>query len=303
MKRLLILILFFLVASDVATTALAAEITPADVYGQAVQIEKEITLLMEHLGVKPVPPTPVIKAEIQPRHVWQKAYLLFTQINIFRHQHGLPRITPNAIEPVLNLPPGLVYEQTQRLLTELSLIKLQLGITARVSPPARVTGKTPVDVFNKLNHISRLLDALNGEDTTPTYVFAEVMRLNEDVDTILQHHHIFDNTFPPAHDTTVTPKESLDAAFALLAEVQRLQKLAGVTRADLSAFAQTDQVRPADVLNMVGMTLAELQTVKAAMDLTYAITPPAVYHEAKSAADVAQLLRWLTQKIRLIQAL
>ena len=69
---------------------------------------------------------------------------------------------------------------------------------------------------------------------------------------------------------------------------------------DFSNFNKEENVRPSDVLNMVGMCLAEIQTLKAFMGIK-SLTPAAEYLEEKKPADVHQLLRWASLKIRKIK--
>jgi len=279
----------------------AVEISPSEVFAQAVQVEKEVELLRQHFGIPSQGEAEVVQADLKPRHVWQKTCEILIKINALRRRYDLPRIIPNTMEPVLNLPPGLVFEQTQRILTELAILKVRLDVPGRVTPPKVHVAKKPIDVFNKLHFISGQLDLLNRQEIDPTYVFGEVMRVYEDVDAILSWQEIPDDTFPPAKNPVVTPKESLAAAFLLLAEIQRLQQGLGVERTDFAAFRKVERVAPEDVFNLVGLSLAELQTVKAAMGLRHVITRPAEYNEPKTPADVLQLLGWTTRKLQLVR--
>ncbi len=302
MKRWFGLFLFFLLLPAGARAALL-EMAPSDVYGQAMQIEKEVELLKKHFAITASKEWVAITASLKPRHAWQNNYFILLKLNVLRNKNNLPRITPDTMEPVLVLQPGLVYEQTQRVLTEITIFKSRLGITAQVSPARSYKGKRPIDVFNKLHQISMQMDVLNDEEISPSYVFAEVMRIYEDIVILLRWLNIPDQTYPPAKRVEVTSKESLDAAFALLHEIQRLQREVGIERTDFSVFQKKDDVLPFDVINIVGMALAELQTVKAVIDLTHAITRPAEYREIKTPADVHQLLRWITRKLQLIREL
>ncbi|RWX43532.1 hypothetical protein H206_02713 [Candidatus Electrothrix aarhusensis] len=279
------------------------EITPSDVYSQVMQINKEADLLKKHFGLTQDKKADIYRGTLRPRHVWEKSYVVQVKINVLRKKFGLPRNEPNNIEPELNLSPGLVFEQSQRLLAELRILKKRLGITAQVSAPQQFKGKQPIDVFNRLHHISYQLDVLNREEINPNYVFAEVMRIYEDVITILNKLHIRDLTYPPGKEQEVTSADSLAATFELMAEIQRLQKNANIERTDFSIFQKKEAVLPSDVFNLVGMALAELQTIKAYIDLTQSVTPPAVTHERKAPNDVHQLLRWVTRILRQVRRL
>jgi hypothetical protein len=273
------------------------EITPSEVYSQVMQIDKEVELLKKHFGIHQEKKADIYRGSLRPRHVWEKSYLVQVKINVLRKKFGLPRNQPNSIEPELNLSPGLVFEQSQRLLAELHVFKKRLGITTQVSAPQQFKGKQPIDVFNRLHHISYQLDVLNREEINPDYVFAEVMRIYEDVAMLLKTMQIRDRTYPPGKEQGIIPADSLTATFELLGEIQRLQQSANIERTDFSIFQKKDQVLPSDVFNLVSMALAELQTIKAYRGLNHYVTPPAVTHQGKNTNDVHQLLRWATRML------
>jgi len=280
-----------------------ADIDSSDVYAQALQIEKEINILKKHFNIKEEKPAPPIIAALKPRHVWGKSYFIAAKINLFRRKHRLPVSTVNVLEPVLNMNIALVYEQTQRILTEIQILKTRLNISQRITPVEKFTGKQPIDIYNKLNWVSYQWDVLNGKNIDLSYVFAEVMRIYEDINTILRAKHIEDTSFPPEKIPTMQAVDSLQAAFELMAEVQRIQRNMGIPRTDFSVFRKREQVLKSDVFNMVGMVLAELQTIKAWMDLNRVLTPPANSYQGKSSADVHQLLGWAIYKMQLIKTL
>ncbi|KJR42153.1 hypothetical protein MCHI_001952 [Candidatus Magnetoovum chiemensis] len=201
---------------------------------------------------------------------------------------------------MISLPPSINYEQTIRILAELDILKKRLAISENTAPVELEHGKDPTDVFNKLRDALLQIGALNNEEISPNYVFAEIMRGYEDITVMLQALHIEDRSFPPAKKTDAEPKDSLAAAFDLMKEIQRLQRDAGIERTDFTPFYKTNSVSPSEVLIMIGMCLTELQTLKAYMDLKY-ITPPAQRYYAKTPADVHQLTIWLSRRLSLIQ--
>ncbi|MCI5138663.1 MAG: hypothetical protein D3922_09685 [Candidatus Electrothrix sp. AR1] len=256
-----------------APRAELVKITSSEVYSQVMQIDKEVDLLKKNFGLTREKKADIYRGSLRPRHVWEKSYVVQVKINVLRKKFGLPRNQPNSIEPELNLSPGLVFEQSQRLLAELYVLKKRLGITAQASAPQQFKDKQPIDVFNRLHHISYQLDVLNREEINPNYVFAEVMRIYEDIATLLKELQVRDLTYPPGKEKEVTPADSLTATFELLVEIQRLQKIAGIERTDFSIFQKKKLVLPSDVFNLVSMALAELQTIKADRDLHHYVTP------------------------------
>ncbi|MBF0621902.1 MAG: hypothetical protein HQL54_08235 [Magnetococcales bacterium] len=274
----------------------------SEVYAEAVWIHKELSLIQRHMGVSALENVEQFNAVLKPHHVMAKSYLVLVKLNIFRSNNGLPRITPNALEPVRRLNPALVYGQTQRILTELRIIKRHFGINGQTPKPDVVPGKKPIDVFNRLHAISLDLDALNNQQIDPPYVFAEVMRLYEDVSYFLRQLGIKDNTFPPARQSNIIPGDSFKVSFGVMKEIQRIQRILGASHTSFSAFDKQQDVVPSDVFNMVSMCLAEFQIVKAHMKITR-ITPAAhLLTNNKTPDDIYQLLRWIRRKLRLVQA-
>lgn len=286
-----------------ATVHADAYINPSDVYAQAVQVEKEVELLQQYFDAdKPISYKPVT-LQLQPRHVWQKCYSILVQINAFRRKHSLPVNTLIALEPVANLDPALVMEQVQRLNTEIIILKSRFSITEQVSAAQFITGKEPIDVYNKLHQIFLRFEQLNGETINPSMVFGESMRFFADVDSILHQLRLEDNTYPPEKQPQLTPSDSLQVSLLIMDEIQRLQRLAAIPRTDFGVFRQPKQTTPTDVFNMVELALAELQPIKAHLGLSNSITPPAAFYSNKKPADVHQLLTWLLRKLQLVQQL
>ena len=282
------------------TQAAISDITPNEVFSEALQIEKEIDLLKHHFNITVVNPNVPIEADLQPRHVWQRAYVILLKLSVFRRKHGLPSFAPLTFEPALKLEPAMNWGQTQRILTELRIIKKHLGMSGEVSPANSVQGKQSIDVFNKLDQIAFDLDNLNGEPINPSYVYAEVQRINEDVNSIMRNTGTFDNAVPPPKNPNVTPKDSLHAAFVLMDEVQRLQRQLGLDITNFSVFHKTDNVVPSEVFRMVTLCLAELQIIKAKLGILHNFTPAAEFYEGKTPVQVVQLLGYVANKLHLV---
>ncbi|MDX2470907.1 MAG: hypothetical protein QNL04_10075 [SAR324 cluster bacterium] len=299
MHSLRIFLFLALLFSFLPATYGQSRITPSDVLAQVTQINKEIAIIKRHYKIsKKVVVKPFV-AKLTPRHSWQKSYLVMLKLNVIRQKNGLSRFPIGSMEPLPDIAPELLYAQSQRILTELTLLKTRLGILKKVSKAPKYFNKKPIDVFNGLHEASLNLELISHESIDPTYVFAEVLRVYEDLSQIVISKGIRDDSYPPSKVLSVTPKDSLKATFDLMAHIQKLQKKAGIKTIDFSPFKKGKEVHPSDVLNMVGMCLAEIQTVKAHMEIKH-LTPAAEYHESKTPSDVHQLLRWASLKIQKI---
>jgi len=280
---------------------IAFEVTPTRVYEKTLVIKKEINLLKEELSLTKEKKYKDVSVDLKPRHVWQRSYMVLMKINILRERLGFPKITVGSMEAVKRIDPILPFEQTLRILAEIDILKLRLGVDKKVSFEKIKSRKNPIDVFNSLAYISYQLDILNTKEITPSYVFSEVMRIYEDVDLILNKLNIEDITYPPKKEKS-TPADSFDATFAVIKELQRLQKNAAIERIDFSVFKREDKILPSDVFNMVMMINAETQTIKAYLGIKD-LTKPAKEFEDKTPADVHQLLHWIAKRLSIIKNL
>ena len=296
MKKLLMLLLF-------VASLQAKVITPTDVYAQVMHIEDEMHTLLKYYGIKhhhqEIIDRTTIRTPLKPRNVWQMTYEIAVKINMLRISNDLPTIEPVNMEPVLNLNPDLVYEQTQRILTEIHIFKFRKDIPAKKFHDRKFTNKTPLDVFNALSRISAMFDELNQSSFTPSYVFGESMRVYNDLTTILNHLNIEDNTVPTVRNDDATPADTFEVAMKILEKIKQIQFSVGISTVDFSVFRK-DHITPSQVFTMNQMILAELQTIKAYVGLKHYITPAATTYFNKTPADVDQLMNWSLRKVDLL---
>lgn len=292
--------------SVVSGSRAEVEITPSDVYGQVLLIERETERVRRFVNPASHPGAwQPVRMDIQPRHVWQKAYMVQIKIVAFRQSRGMVDVTPVLIAPRRDIDPRLNWAQMQRLLTEIRFIREKmLGIPGEVDAAPRVGGKTAMDVFNKLSEIElQWADLAGYPDGNPSLNFAQALRLDEDVGALMRVLNVFDNAIPPAKQPAARPDDALAKAFQVLEQVQRLQRLAGFETVDFAPLRRTEEATSSHVFNLIGLTLAELQPVKARLGLIHVITPPASFQENRTSADVMQLLGYVADKLRLIQHL
>lgn len=295
--RQIILILFLTLGLSAKT------ITPNEVYAQVMLVSDETHALLKHYGIKHdhdgIIKRTTIKTQLKPRNVWQMTYEIAVKINIFRMIHELPIIEPVNMAPVLNLNPDLVYEQTQRILTEIRIFKYREGIKSIQTKVMKYKNKSPLDVFNLLQQINASFDELNQAAFTPSHVFGETMRVYDDLTAILAHLKIKDDTVPTSRRDEATPSDTFKVAMSILGRIKQIQFLMGIERVDFSVFIK-DNLTPSDVFTMTQMIISELQTIKAYIGLNHYITPAATTYYDKRPADVEQLMSWNLRKVSLI---
>jgi len=273
------------------------------VYSQVLLIEQETELVKRHFHVtESAEPVKEITVDLKPRHVWQKGYMLQMKIVTFRCKYNLGALTPVILEPMKVLSPNYTWAQTQRTLSEIRIIRKLLGINSVIGAVPQIENKRPVDVYNKLNQIEAEWDVLANATIDSSLTFAQLMRLNEDLNVIFLKLNLFDTAVPPAKKIDTTSVDSLEKTFAALEQIQRLQKMARIELVDLSDFRTTENVKPANVFNMVCFLIAEIQPIKAELGIT-TFTPAAAEYKNKNPADVQQLLGYIEKKLALIQHL
>ncbi|MDQ6970543.1 MAG: hypothetical protein Q9M16_08540 [Mariprofundus sp.] len=312
MKRICFGFLILIFMAPFAHTAHAADdnheasdmlITANQVYAEVERIEADVLSIMKSRKRASTARIKTIAAHFKPRHVWQKTYEVLVKINIFRRAENYPTISVSALEPTKTLHPKMLFDQSQRILTELNLIKLRLNIQhSSPTPPVRkLTGKTSNDVYALLDKVSNDLDSLIGYGFTPSDVFSQAIRLNSDIELILQALDVTDDSFPPLKHKNSQPADAYRAAMQLLQTVNRLQRFLSIDVSDFSGLKK-DTIRPADVFELIGLINAELQPIKFALSLPYARTPASKHYEAKIPADVEQLIGWSNNRLQQVHS-
>jgi hypothetical protein len=279
----------------------ATEMTPSDVYAQAMRIEHEVESLKRHFKLTGKAHVETKSGDLKPRHGWAKSYTILLKLGKLRRKAGLINIVPVSVEPMLEMSPNYPWAMTQRILVEIAITKQLLGIPGQPPAAVPVNGKRSIDAYNKLHQISGELDLLTGA-VTSSEIYSEVKRLNEDSNAILRHLRIFENAVPPPRRDKLQQHDSLRATFEMLGEIQRIQRINGLQTTDFQSFEMGDKTTPDDVYGMVALALVELQRVKAQFGLIHLVTTPGAYEENKTPTEVVQLLGYITDKLREIKS-
>ena len=297
-KIIITLVLFFNIIN-------AKNITPNEVYSQVMLIKEEIHYLLKYYDVshdhEGIVKRVQLSTKLKPRNVWQKSYEIMVKINILRNEYSLPTIEPVNMAPVLNLNPNLVYEQTQRILTEFKIFKHRLGIKNEVYKLKTFKGKTSLDVYIGLSHVSASLDELNKGGVTPSFVFGENMRVYDDISLLLQYFDLDDKTIPTKKNLSATSTYTFNVGLKILEKIKQLQIVAGIDFVDFGGLKKVKST-PSEVFGITQMILSELQTIKAYVGLK-TITPASTVYKTKTPPEVHQLMSWNLRKLNLITTL
>jgi hypothetical protein len=280
------------------------QITPNDVYEQLYLISKDIESLKEFFNIQEQAEASKINTNLYPRHMWQKSYELMYKINLLREKYGLPYISAPIREAQRDATAFVVYEQLFRARTELSLLKNILGVPEAEITPKKFTNIRVTDSFNFITTISNEMDLILGDSFSPSDVFAQAMRISEDVNVILDELETNSRDTPPTRNLQSTPDDSYLAAETMMAELVKIQRKLNIASIDyLKLKPQHRQVQPSDVFSMTGIILAELQTIKAHLGLRYTMTPSANRYTNMLPMHTEQVLGWNANKLKLIETI
>ncbi|NWF65961.1 MAG: hypothetical protein HXX81_00665 [Campylobacterales bacterium] len=298
--RVIVLFMFFALSLFSSSVFM---ITSTDAYRQTQIVLSEIEIIKEHFNITAKSKSHTFNTELFSRHTWQLTYEILIKLNILRAKHGIAKMPVTSMQPTLDLSPILTYEQINRILLEIDFLKLHLGIT-KEPKEVRVDGtKNPTDVFNALLAISRELDLINGFSFNPSFVFAEAMRIHDDVTNILHFLKIKDDTIPPKKLANATPSNSCATGIEILKEIERLQKKANIKIVQLDELSNIKEHTPSDTFLITEFILAELQTIKAYIGMKDYVTPLAISFDGKKSEDTNQLLGWSLKKLQKIQSI
>lgn len=300
-KKTILLFIFSVLLIFSSVSSALTEITPSDVYRKTVEISREVELIRKHFNSPKTVEPERLNVFMRPRNTWLKSYEILVKINILRANNKLPRVAEVALQPLKDFDPGLVYEQMIRIIAELTIVKDRVGIKGRIQPVTKAIEKTVSDNYHLLETISVQLDGIIGKSFTPSFVFAQNMRILEEVNTLLAELNIRERTGPPNRVEEAVPKDVFRVALQMLEEVKRIQRMAGVESIDLSSI-HNENVAPKDVFRLTGLIISELQPIKAYLGISK-VTPPANIYQEKQPVDALQLMGWALRKIKKIKTL
>ncbi len=295
------IILVFLLALSVS----AKMITPSDVYSLSVLIQDHLHFLLKHYKTEHthgaiLKKNKILFTKIKPRNTWEKAYEILVKINILREFHHLPRIEPVGVEAIRYLNPDMVYEMNERILTELRIFGMHEDIKFPNFKLEVFKNKAPLDNYNAYIGISRSFDELNKRSFTPNYVYAETMRIYDDITNILAHLNVEDLSIPDSIKEDTLPKDVMHVSMQMLALIGSLQRKVGIESVDFSEFDKKDNITPSNVFAATGLIISELQPIKAYIGLEKSVTPSATSYTNKKPKNVEQLMRWNFKRLKLI---
>ncbi len=277
--------------------------TPNHVFRVADHILMELRRYKDNLGIRMVVKKDPVAEGLAPKHVYSKTAECLQQVNHIRISKGLGA-TAVPSPPLRIITPREVYDLASRLDMELEVIYRTgefVDTPWYLDDRGMSQDKTPSDVYNTMQLISRELDILLG---SRGYTPDDVYRLTEDIrlEVVLILNHL--NYAIPESDIPLTPnlspRHTLIVSDELLDRVKNVQLRAGMYAPFIPMASPTNNISPNDVFNKLQLIFTELIAFKVHMRIT---DSPARASSAqdKTPSHVEQNLRRIISLLKVLQ--
>lgn len=141
------------------------EFTPSYVFGEAMRIYNDITIIIRHLNItnETIPPKRVLDA--QPKDAFATSIQILNKLNRLKIDIGL-EVTDFTPFIRKDITPSDVFSLNQIVLSELQVIKAYIGLDNDITTSARsYSNKTPTDVNQMLGWSLRSIELIKTLDT------------------------------------------------------------------------------------------------------------------------------------------
>ena len=268
------------------------EIKPSDVYQVVESVNAELAALLgasnieAHLG----PPGPPLTPR-QPRHVVQKAREVLLKVQTLRTLNGMPE-SPVPLFPLEEAVPADSKRMVDAVYRDITELRSKFNVTEPAPPAPLVPGKSPTDVYERLQRASDILDLLGVPRTMPNDVCRVAAMVVEELETIVAARGRPLPPAPPPSGTNMAADDSYQKAFEVLEHLKAKVEAdpALMIRGGIVPPARRPPpLTPAHVLDIENNLLAELGSIKAQLGIaTPTVVPPLIH--GKTPADTVDLL-------------
>jgi hypothetical protein len=235
------------------------QLQPPDVYVQVGIVRAELELIRLEMGKPQSEGQSVLISEASPREVFFQALTLFTKANRLCYEHVRTE-APAPLTPQGVIEPAHVHGVVVAALTQLRLVKEELGITESVPTPARDDAKTPTDVIRSILLANHQLDRLLDRRYAPSDVYEQVTLAIGYTARLLA-------SFPGATRIPPAPelerrKRPADVYDRLIGCFGRVRSIAEHSGLNIARLDRNDvvgmEIAPGDVYGMATLVVSEL---------------------------------------------
>ena len=246
------------------------EKSPSHVYLQTERIIREVHLLRQHLNVHDLARDPGVQVKKRPLHVYAKSLELLEKIARAQRKKGMSSTIVGEI-PMEKITPSHVFGSTEIILNEIQRLKSHLRISAKISEPEFVAGKTPSDVYENMWRASYLMDNVAGQ-VKPSDPYSATLKIMAEIRLIAAHRGIRITNHEVAVKSGIKPKNVNIQGFKNLYKVAKIQRKLGMLPVTVAGFPHGN-INPDDVYDTANTLIAELIRIK--VHLGISMPPPA----------------------------
>ena len=251
--------------------------SPSHVYQAVSDLQSEIELLREAMGVTDYPLEAEPAEDRSPIHVFARTLEVQRKISAAQKRLGMAPIKVGQI-PVKVVEPKDVFGSVQTALAEVRRIKEQLVIEDEIEPTPFEGGKTPSLVYQHVGDASFMLDGLVGHPIDISDVYENMLYLHGDMELVATKLKVALELEPPEVNKRKRLKavgqQILRGTFKLI----NLQTRLGM---DASGVPEVSLVRvtPANLYEAINIMDAEMVRIKVHLGITL---PHAEYAVARN---------------------
>jgi hypothetical protein len=256
-------ILFLVLSLIIHISVQAKDYTPSDVYAEALILEQNIKQWRKQEGKPNSWVKVAIEGNYHPRHVFKKAVVILEKIN--RYRVNVLKIGAISVNYPggRDITPNEVYNQVHRARQELLAMLSNINIDVDYSTTKQKTsGKTPNDVYAKLEEISLALDGslgLRGISPTDVYIASQQV---VSIAKFLRSSQNLPITIPSITRTiNKRPNHTLAAVKALTVKINNIENNLAIDPVNVIDVPKR-VISPSDVYNAMGIVFAELQRIQ-----------------------------------------
>ena len=240
--------------------------SPSHVYQLVSDLQSEIEILREAMGVTDYPLEAEPVEDRSPIHVYAKTLELRRKISAAQKRLGMAPAKVGLI-PVKTIRPKDVHGSVQAAVAEIRRTKEQLVIEDQIEPTPFEGGKTPSLVYQHVADASFMLDGLVGHPTDISDVYRNLISLQGELELVATKLKVALELDPPESKQRRRLK---DVGQQILRATFKLIKLQTRLGMDSSGVPEVSLVRvtPAEINSAVNNMQAELVRIKVHLGIT-----------------------------------
>lgn len=235
--------------------------SPDDVFKEVLLLEQSVVYLREKAKITSAWPNVEKEHGREPRHVLQKTVEILDKIN--RYRKNIAKTGEISVRHFIgrDITPNEVFTSVSRLRYELSDLQPDFNLVVK-NEQTNIQGKTPNDIYQKLNEISISLDeSLGLRGITPSDVFSRSQQVLSLAKFLRASQHISSPIIKPERTSGKLPNHALTSVNNLLKKINLAERNLWMKPVEVKKVPRR-VISPGDVYDAMGVLLAELERIE-----------------------------------------